>query len=118
MEMGPGDTLLMNDRDASLYACAIAILHPEFDGLAEFNHARAYAALRTQIGAATEETSAELSGELWVAGRWYNLANWLAAHKTVHSGPSPVRGTAEPDSLSLSLLPGMSAPTGLCGPLS
>ncbi len=105
MEMGPGDTLLMNDRDASLYACAIAILHPEFDGLAEFNHARAYAALRTQIGAATEETSAELSGELWVAGRWYNLANWLAAHKTVHSGPSPVRGTAEPDSLSLSLLP-------------
>ncbi len=36
MEKGPGDTFLMNDHLTSFYARAITILHPEFNGFAEF----------------------------------------------------------------------------------
>jgi len=36
MERGPGATFLMNDHSAPFYARAITILHPEFNGRAEF----------------------------------------------------------------------------------
>jgi hypothetical protein len=41
MEKGPGDTFLMNDHHTSLYSRAITVLHPEFNGLAEFRDALA-----------------------------------------------------------------------------
>jgi hypothetical protein len=40
MEKGPG-TFLMNDHDAPYYGRAITILHPEFNGRAEFREAKA-----------------------------------------------------------------------------
>lgn len=41
MEKGPGDTFLMNDHAAPFYARAITILHPEFNGYAEFRKSKA-----------------------------------------------------------------------------
>jgi hypothetical protein len=79
MERGPDDLLMMDDRCASLYACAIAILHPEFDGLAEFNKDKAYRILRTQV----EVTARASAAELWVPGQWYSFADWMAARATV-----------------------------------
>lgn len=41
MEKAPGDTFLMNDHAAPFYARAITILHPEFNGYAEFRKSKA-----------------------------------------------------------------------------
>lgn len=41
MEKGPGDTFLMNDHAAPFYARAITVLHPEFNGRAEFRKSKA-----------------------------------------------------------------------------
>ena len=41
MEKGPGDTFLMNDHAAPFYARAITVLHPEFNGRAEFRESKA-----------------------------------------------------------------------------
>jgi hypothetical protein len=41
MEKGPGATFLMNDHAAPFYARAITVLHPEFNGRAEFRVCRA-----------------------------------------------------------------------------
>jgi hypothetical protein len=100
MEKGPGDSFLMNDHCAPLYACAIAILHPEFDGLAAFSKDKTDAVLRTQIGATAQETTKEL----WVSGQWYSLASWMAAHEAALVGKSPCNRTAERNAPSLSLL--------------
>jgi len=100
MEKGPGDTFLMSDQCAPFYARAIAILHPEIDGLAEFSK-KADAVLGTQIGAPTLETSEGTC----VPGRWYSLADWLAAHEAAHFVPSPCNPTVEPKFQSLSPLP-------------
>ncbi|MGA2990562.1 MAG: hypothetical protein ABSD88_08805 [Candidatus Korobacteraceae bacterium] len=49
MQAGPGDTFLMNDHAASFYARAITILHPEFNGRAEFRQSKADAIFGTRI---------------------------------------------------------------------
>ena len=41
LERGPGQTFLLNDHVTPLYARAITILHPEFNGRAEFRKSRA-----------------------------------------------------------------------------
>jgi hypothetical protein len=41
LEKGPGSTFQMNDHAAPFYARAITILHPEFNGRAEFRQSRA-----------------------------------------------------------------------------
>ena len=41
LEKGPGDTFLMNDHAAPFYARAITVLHPEFNGRAEFRKSKA-----------------------------------------------------------------------------
>jgi hypothetical protein len=41
MEKGPQDTFLMNDHLTPFYARAITILHPEFNGHAEFRKSKA-----------------------------------------------------------------------------
>lgn len=41
MDKGPGDTFQMNDHHAPFYSRAITVLHPEFNGRAEFRHALA-----------------------------------------------------------------------------
>jgi hypothetical protein len=83
----------MDDRCAPFYARAIAILHPEFDGLAELRRSKADAVLGTQIGAPARETSEELC----VPGRWYSLAGWLAAYEAAHFGPTPCNQIVEPN---------------------
>ncbi len=49
MEKGPGNTFLMDDNLNSFYGRAVTILHPEFNGRAEFRKSKADAAFRTQI---------------------------------------------------------------------
>jgi len=100
MEKGPGNAFLMDDRCAPFYACAIAILHPEFDSLAKFINSKAAALLGTQIATPTRETSEELC----VPGRWYSLAGWLAAHEAAHLSPTPRNQTVEPNAPLLSPL--------------
>jgi hypothetical protein len=52
MENGPGDTFLMNDHAAPFYSRAITILHPEFNGRAEFRPSKADEVFGTAIGPA------------------------------------------------------------------
>jgi hypothetical protein len=49
MEMGPCDTFKMNDHAAPFYARAITILHPEFNGRAEFRKSKADEVFGTHI---------------------------------------------------------------------
>src|SRR5258708_22111931 len=49
MEHGPGQTYLMNDHAGVLYGRAITILHPEFNGRAEFRTAKADWIFGTEI---------------------------------------------------------------------
>ncbi len=49
MDLGPGETFLMNDHAAPFYARAITILHPEFNGRAEFRKSRADVLFGTEV---------------------------------------------------------------------
>ena len=49
LEKGPRATFLMNDHAAPFYARAITILHPEFNGRAEFRNSKADAIFGTQL---------------------------------------------------------------------
>jgi hypothetical protein len=49
MSKGPADTFLMNDHAAPFYARAITILHPEFNGRAEFRKSTADASFGLRI---------------------------------------------------------------------
>jgi hypothetical protein len=49
MRMTPGQTYMMNDHSAPFYGRAITILHPEFNGLAEFRRSNADEAFGTRI---------------------------------------------------------------------
>src|ERR1035441_10016267 len=49
MQRGPGATFMMNDHAAPFYARAITILHPEFNGRAEFRKSKADAVFGTRL---------------------------------------------------------------------
>jgi hypothetical protein len=49
LEKGPGATFQMNDHAAPFYARAITILHPEFNGRAEFRQSKPDAIFGTRI---------------------------------------------------------------------
>jgi len=49
MQRGPGETFLMNDHAEPFYARAITILHPEFNGRAEFRKSRADVVFGTEV---------------------------------------------------------------------
>jgi hypothetical protein len=49
MQAGSGDTFLMNDHAAPFYARAITILHPEFNGRAEFRQSKTDTIFGTRI---------------------------------------------------------------------
>jgi hypothetical protein len=49
MQLGPGVTFLMNDHAAPFYARAITILHPAFNGRAEFRKTTADAVFGTDV---------------------------------------------------------------------
>ena len=49
MQIGPAETFLMNDHAVPFYARAITILHPEFNGRAEFRKSKADAIFGTRI---------------------------------------------------------------------
>ena len=49
LEKGPRETFLMNDHALAFYGRAIVILHPEFNGRAEFRKSKADTIFGTQI---------------------------------------------------------------------
>lgn len=69
MEKGPGDTFLMNDHAAPFYARAITILHPAFNGLAEFRKSKADEIFGTRIEPIPEERPENYARRLeWADG--------------------------------------------------
>ncbi|MGC2476643.1 MAG: hypothetical protein WA485_20075 [Candidatus Sulfotelmatobacter sp.] len=71
MEKGPGDTFLMNDHAAPFYARAITILHPEFNGRAEFRKSKADSIFGTRIEPAPEKRPKNYARRL----QWENGAS-------------------------------------------
>jgi hypothetical protein len=70
LEKGPGATFVMNDHDAPLYARAITILHPEFNGRCEFREAKADEVFRTRIEPIPEHRPESYARRLqWADGR-------------------------------------------------
>lgn len=69
MEKGPCDTFLMNDHATSFYARAITILHPAFNGRAEFRKAKADEIFGTQIEPAPKKRPKNYACKLqWADG--------------------------------------------------
>ena len=69
MQIGPGDTFLMNDHAAPFYARAITILHPEFNGRAEFRKSKADAIVGTEIEPVPEKRPKNYARRLqWADG--------------------------------------------------
>ena len=69
MEKGPGDTFLMNDHAAPFYARAITILHPEFNGRAEFRKSKADEIFGTRIEPVPEKRPKHYARRLqWADG--------------------------------------------------
>jgi hypothetical protein len=69
MEKQEGDTFLMNDHVAPFYARAITILHPEFNGRAEFRQAKADEIFGLQIEPAPKKRPKNYACKLqWADG--------------------------------------------------
>ena len=68
MQRGPGETFLMNDHAEPFYARAITILHPEFNGRAEFRKAIADLAFGTEVEPAPEKRAKNYARRLQWAG--------------------------------------------------
>ncbi len=69
MEKGPGDTFLMNDHAAPFYARAITVLHPEFNGRAEFRTSKADTILGLRIEPVPEKRPKNYARRLqWADG--------------------------------------------------
>jgi len=69
MEMGPTHTFLMNDHAAPFYARAITILHPEFNGRAEFRKSRADSLFGTEVEPAPDKRPRNYARHLrWASG--------------------------------------------------
>jgi hypothetical protein len=69
MEKGPDDTFLMNDHAAPFYARAITILHPEFNGRAEFRKCKADEVFGLQIEPAPKKRPKNYARRLlWADG--------------------------------------------------
>ena len=76
MAKGPGDTFLMNDHAAPFYARAITILHPEFNGRAEFRKAEADAVFGTEIEPALKKRPKNYARRLQWKGGTALTAGW------------------------------------------
>lgn len=69
MDMGPGSTFLMNDHAAPYYARAITILHPEFNGRAEFRTSTADRVFGTEVEPVPEKRPKNYARRLqWIGG--------------------------------------------------
>lgn len=69
LEKGPGDTFLMNDHAAPFYARAITVLHPEFNGRAEFRKSKADDVFGTRIEPVPEKRPKNYARRLqWADG--------------------------------------------------
>lgn len=77
MDLGPGETYLMNDHATPFYARAITILHPRFNGCAKFRRSRADDIFGTRRSR-SRRTSQTLRPEIAV-GRWYADRGRMAA---------------------------------------
>src|SRR5271157_1003609 len=70
MEKGPGDTFKMNDHCAPFFARAITILHPEFNGRAEFRKSKVDAIFGTRIEPVPDKRPKNYARRLqWADGR-------------------------------------------------
>ena len=88
MEKGPQDTFLMNDHLTPFYSRAITILHPEFNGHAEFRKSKVDLCFGTQIEPAPEKRSKNYARRLqWADGQPIEVG-WRPSipHKIKHSG--------------------------------
>jgi len=88
MEKGPGDTFLMNDHAAPFYARAITILHPEFNGLAEFRKSLADSIFGTRIEPVPDKRPKNYARRLQWADGTAIENGWRPAtpHRANHSG--------------------------------
>jgi hypothetical protein len=69
MQIGPGETFLMNDHAAPFYARAITILHFEFNGRAEFRQSKADSIFGTRIEPVPEKRPKNYARRLqWADG--------------------------------------------------
>ena len=66
LRAGPNDTFLMNDHLAPFYSRAITILHPEFNGLAEFRRCLADRVFGTDITPASKRGRRQIL--MWADG--------------------------------------------------
>ena len=66
MRSGPNDAFAMNDHAAPFYARAITILHPEFNGLAEFRRCLADEVFGTDIAPASKRGRLQIL--MWSGG--------------------------------------------------
>ena len=88
IEKGPSDTFLMNDHLAPFYARAITILHPEFNGRAEFRKSKADSILGTQIEPAPEKRPKNYARRLQWADGTAIEDGWrpTTPHASLHAG--------------------------------
>jgi hypothetical protein len=69
MNKGPDDTFLMNDHVLPFYARAITILHPEFNGCAEFRKCKADLVFGTEVEPVPEKRPKNYARRLqWADG--------------------------------------------------
>jgi len=69
IDKGPDDTFLMNDHSLPFYSRAITILHPEFNGRAEFRKAEADEIFGTKIEPVPEKRPKNYARRLqWLDG--------------------------------------------------
>lgn len=88
MEKGPSDTFLMNDHAAPLYARAITILHPEFNGRAEFRESKADSIFGSRIEPLPEKLRKNYARRLQWADGTAIENGWRPAipHEVNHRG--------------------------------
>jgi hypothetical protein len=86
LQAGPGRTFLMNDHAAPLYARAITILHPEFNGRAEFRKSAADDIFGTRIDPSTLHPESYARKLRWANGTalesgWRPSRHHVPTHK-------------------------------------
>lgn len=88
MEKGPGDTFMMNDHAAPFYARAITVLHPEFNGRAEFRKSKADEILGLRIEPVPDKRPKNYARRLQWADGTAIENGWRPAipHAVNHSG--------------------------------
>ncbi len=98
MDLGPGATFLMNDHATPFYARAITILHPRFNGCAEFRKSRADDIFGTQAEPLPEKRPKHYARRLqWADGTPIELG-WRPKRPHVVRRPANLKPDVHPRS--------------------